>query len=149
MIWPQCTLPLVRQPNADRALIALAESLVGYEFEWGITDCSVLVTEALAVLAGRTPAELRAGIPPYASRPRAARALATIGGMRRALQALGLIEIGSGFAHTGDLLVDGESAAVVIGSQVLCVPEIAGECVQLAPIARWPCDAVFRLEARS
>lgn len=154
MTWPLVSLPLVRQPSADRALVAWAESRVGSRFEWSVCDCSMLAFEALAILSGRTVAELRTGLPAYDTAPRAARALSIVGGMRRVFTKLGLVEVPLGYAHTGDIVFDEQSAGVLVGGSILCIDDTTpGAVVTLAKLAHWHTnileETALRLEARA
>lgn len=125
---------LYKQPAYERRLIALAEQIVGLPYVWGHTDCASLALRAIETMAKRpgSVAE-RLGVEWYDSRTSALRVFSELGGIRAALDSLGMTTHPVCYAHQGDIVVlpgaaghPVESAGVMVSGRMITSTEELG-----------------------
>lgn len=136
-----------RVNNWDIRLGRWAESIRGEPFEWGVTDCGSLVSEAMNVIYDDP------GLPDidrYGSIGEAVRTHKEVGGVAGALRSAGATEVPITYRQQGDVLVgyDEEAglpgAAIVVGSTAVVANEEEGVIVR--PLAEFSDDVtVLRL----
>lgn len=116
------TIPagLTRVPDWELRLSQLVTQRLAMPFAWGENDCVLFAADCIEAMTGIDPvAKLRGQ---WANQGEAVRAIARVGGLNAAVDALGLPSIAPLFTQRGDLVLhrrDGTDAlAICVGGQL-------------------------------
>lgn len=110
----------MRVPNWDVLLFRWSVSVVGQPYEWGRTDCASLVRQAMTIVYGSDPFDVR----PWSTKRQALTRLKAVGSVEDALRAAGMVPVALRHAQGGDVLCEAVSdgygaCGVVVGRVVV------------------------------